>query len=66
MLTIILALTTCPKTIIYDKTKVAWTAHDTKTLQYCKERCKTIYTDSPCLKQFHKLSFQNYIAICGK
>ena len=61
-----IALLSCPATKIIDKTTDVWTEHDKQTMQYCIKRCKEIYQDAPCLKEFYKLGFQSYAAICGK
>lgn len=69
MNTILLAFlltTSCPKTLVINKSKLPWVKHDTDTKNYCQKRCPYEYKDAPCLKKFFKLGFQDYFCQCGK
>lgn len=56
---------TCPKPIVYNNTKI-WNKMDRKSLASAKKRCKVHYPKSPCLKQFFKVEYNTYRALCGK
>lgn len=54
----------CPVTVILNLTLI-WTKIDIEHLQTAKARCKTLYTDAPCLKKFTKVQELTYRAICA-
>jgi len=54
----------CPDTKIVNKTE-EWTERDQITLDNAKNRCESLYENSPCLKYFEKYDFQAYRATCG-
>lgn len=60
-----IARSSCPKTKVSDKTTLEWTETDDENLEFASKRCVVHYPDAPCLKEFIKVSFQNYHAICG-
>lgn len=55
----------CPATLILNLT-LLWTKVDIEHLQTATARCKTLYTDAPCLKKFTKVEELTYRAICGQ
>lgn len=57
----------CPKTILkgWDN-ESEMTIPDRSAYARAKKHCGQLYKQSPCLKVFEKVSFQNYYAICGK
>jgi hypothetical protein len=38
---------------------------DLKNLRIAQKRCPRLYKNSPCLRIFMKLGFQDYRALCG-
>lgn len=67
MTTLLILLTVaCPQTKMINRSKLPWVEYDRKEMKYAKKRCGEIYSDSPCLKEFYKLGFQDYYASCGE
>lgn len=55
----------CPSIKVVNKSST-WNDQDRKALATATSRCKSLYTDSPCLKTFKKVEDGIYNALCGK
>lgn len=62
---LVVALVSCPKTIIVNHTD-EWTVKDRIQIRHSKKRCEEKYERSPCLKVFIKKATNNYQVLCGK
>lgn len=59
------ALNVCPAPYIHNSTKV-WNNIDKRQLKFSKQRCRSLYKYSPCLKFFWKAEEHTYRVICGR
>jgi len=56
----------CPTTYVHAARGYVLTANDQIAQKTATQRCKFHYPESPCLKMFEVIGFQDYHAICGK
>lgn len=56
----------CPNSIFLKKDTHVVTRNDREVFESAKSRCSYHYPQSPCLKVFKVLGYQDYNATCGK
>lgn len=59
------ALTMCTEPLTVNTSTEKWNAHDSKSLEFNKDRCVVHYKDAPCVKYFIKKKPQTYWVVCG-
>jgi len=55
----------CTTPIILMPADYPFSKMDVHNLNIAKDRCKKLYSNSPCLRSFSVVSYQNYEVTCG-